>query len=148
MVKSCFSNSNIFNDQTPMTNDQSNPNNQMPKSKYDLEERTALFSENLIDFCKNIKHNTITTPLISQIVRSGTSIDANYCEADEASSKKDFINKICIAIKETKETKYWLRIIAHTVPEQKDIARMLWREAQELNLIFASIIRSSRGIGN
>lgn len=131
-----------------MTNDQSIPNDQMSKSNYDLEERTALFSEKLIDFCKNIKHNTITIPLISQIVRSGTSIGANYCEADEASSKKDFINKICIAKKETKETKYWLRIIAHTVPEQKDIARILWKEAQELNLIFASIIRSSRRIGN
>ena len=131
-----------------MTNDQSNPNDQMPKSNYDLEERTAIFSENLVDFCKSIKPSTITIPLISQIIRSGTSIGANYCEADEASSKKDFINKICIAKKETKETKYWLRIIAHTLPEQKDAARVLWKEAQELNLIFASIIRSSRGIGN
>ena len=138
----------MFNAQTPMTNDQSIPNDQMSKSNYDLEERTLLFSEKLIDFCKNIKHNTITIPLMSQIIRSGTSIGANYCEADEASSKKDFINKICIAKKETKETKYWLRIIAHTVPEQKDIARILWKEAQELNLIFASIIRSSRRIGN
>jgi len=137
-----------LNDQTPMTNDQSNPNDQMPKSNYDLEERTAVFSENLVDFCKSIKPSTITIPLISQIIRSGTSIGANYCEADEASSKKDFINKICIAKKETKETKYWLRIIAHTLPEQKDAARVLWKEAQELNLIFASIIRSSRGIGN
>ncbi len=129
-----------------MTNDQSSLNDQMPKNVYDLEERTALFSEKLVDFCKSIKHTTITIPLISQIIRSGTSIGANYYEADEASSKKDFINKICIAIKETKETKYWLRIIAHTVPEQKDIARILWREAQELNLIFASIIRSSRNV--
>jgi len=137
-----------LNDQTPMTNDQSNPNDQMPKSNYDLEERTAVFSENLVDFCKSIKPSTITIPLISQIIRSGTSIGANYCEADEASSKKDFINKICIAKKETKETKYWLRIIAHTLPEQKDAARVLWKEAQELNLIFVSIIRSSRGIGN
>lgn len=63
-------------------------------------------------------------------------------EADEASSKKDFINKICIAKKETKETKYWLRLVAYAIPEAKDTARKLWKEAQELNLIFAAIVRS------
>ena len=63
-------------------------------------------------------------------------------EADEASSKKDFINKICIAKKETKETRYWLRLIAYTAPEVKDETRKLWKEAQELNLIFAAIVRS------
>ncbi|MBU3924712.1 four helix bundle protein [Patescibacteria group bacterium] len=126
-----------------MTNDQPSPKSKNPKQKYDLEERTAEFAERIIDFSKKVPQNQITKPLINQIVRSGTSIGANYSEADEANSKKDFINKIAIAKKETKETKYWLRIIAYTLPELKDDARKIWKEAQELNLILAAIIRNS-----
>ncbi len=110
-------------------------------NKYNLNKRTINFSKNILDFCKNLNNNQITKPLILQLIRSATSIGANYMEADEACSKKDFINKIFISIKETKETKYWLEIIAHTVPEIKEQARYLWREAHELNLIFATIIR-------
>lgn len=127
-----------------MTNAQSNLKTPRPKQVFDLEERTTKFSEQVIDFCKNIPQTTITRPLISQLIRSTTSISANYCEADEASSKRDFIHKIFISKKETKETKHWLRLIAHTVPETKELSRTLWREAQELNLIFAAIIRSAR----
>jgi len=127
-----------------MTNDQLNPNSQNPK--YDLEERTIKFSKDIINFLKKIPQDTITKPLISQLVRAGTSIGANYCEADEANSKKDFINKIAIAKKETKETKYWLRLIAYTIPNPNVTpeARNLWKEAQELNLILAAIIRKSK----
>ncbi len=132
-----------------MTNDHSSPNAQMTTGirapGYDLEERTTRFSENLIDFCRQLPLSEITRPLINQIMRSGTSISANYCEADEASSKKDFINKISIAKKETKETKHWLRLIAHAVPAYADQARLLWKEAQEFNLIFAAIVRSAKG---
>lgn len=126
-----------------MTNDQPNPNSINPKQKYDLEERTVKFAEDIIDFLKKLSQNSITKPLINQLVRSGTSIGANYSEADEANSKKDFLNKIAIAKKETKETKYWLRIIAHTIPQYRDEIRSLWKEAQELNLILAAIIRNS-----
>ncbi len=125
-----------------MPNDQLNPKSKNPK--YDLEERTTKFSKDIIDFLRKIPENSITKPLISQIVRSGTSVGANYCEADEASSKKDFINKIAIAKKEVKETKYWLRLIVHTLPVFKDEARNLWKEAQELNLIFAAIMRKTK----
>ena len=127
-----------------MTNDQSNSNSQNPKQKYDLEERTINFSKDIIDFCKKLPQNSINRSLVSQLIRSGTSIEANYSEADEANSKKDFINKIAISKKETKETKYWLRLIAHTFPDSKQEARELWKEAQELNLILAAIIRSSQ----
>ena len=127
-----------------MTNDQSNPNSLNPK-KYDLEERTTKFSKNVIDFLRKISENPLTKPLVGQLVRSATSIGANYCEADEASSKKDFINKLCISKKETKETKYWLELIVHTVPHFKEEARILWKEAQELNLILATIIRKCKG---
>jgi len=126
-----------------MTNAQLSSDSQGPK-KYDLEDRTMKFSKDIIDLVRKIPENSVTKSLIGQIVRSGTSIGANYCEADEASSKKDFINKLCISKKETKETKYWLQLIAHTLPNFKDESRILWKEAQELNLILATIIRKCK----
>ena len=98
----------------------------------------------MIDFVKKLPLNSITKPMISQLIRAGTSIGANYMEADEANSRKDFVYKIVISKKETKETKYWLRLIVHTLPEFTLDARRLWKEAQELNLILAAIIRNSK----
>lgn len=109
--------------------------------KYDLEERTAGFGQKVIQFAKKIPVNEVTKPLISQLVRAGTSIGSNYCEADGASSKKDFMHKIGTCNKETKETKHWLRMIAVAAPELKVEARVLWKEAHELNLIFSSIVK-------
>ena len=116
---------------------------QPQKPEFDLEERTAVFGEAVIRFAKTISKNPVTTPLISQIVRSGTSIGANYCEADDAVSKKDFKNKIGTCRKEARETKLWLRMIAAAEPELKVEARQLWQEAKELHLIFAAIWRKS-----
>ena len=110
------------------------------KRVYDLEERTALFGENIIDFVKTLPINPINSELIRQIVKSGTSIGANYMEADVAESKKDFRHKIAICKKEAKETKHWLRMIAKANQERKDKCKELWSEAQELTLIFSSII--------
>ncbi len=107
--------------------------------KYDLEERTAKFGEDIIKFAQKISKNSITLPLISQLVRAGTSVGANYCEADDAESGKDFKHKIGICKKEARETKHWLRMIVIAEPELKDEARRLWKEAKELNLIFNSI---------
>src|SRR3972149_3804793 len=114
------------------------------KYEYDLEERTAKFGENIIKFAKKIPENSVTKPLIPQLIKAGTSIGANYCEADDAESRKDFNHKIGICKKESRETKYWLRMIVIAVPELKDEARKLWIEAKELNLIFNAIVRSSR----
>jgi len=108
--------------------------------KYDPEERTAIFAENIVSFRRSIQQDAISRPIISQLVRSGTSIGANYCEANGASSKKDFNNKIHICKKEAQETKYWIRIIAHNKQEIKEQARVLRREDQELTLIFGRII--------
>jgi four helix bundle protein len=112
----------------------------MNKSTFDLEERTAKFSTGIIDFCKHLQETTINKPLINQIIRSATSVGANYCEANGASSKLDFRNKIYICKKEAKETKYWLRMIATSNPETKEKAKELWKEAQELTLIFSKIV--------
>lgn len=112
-------------------------------TKYDLEERTAKFSEDIIDLCKKANKNVITMPIISQLIRSATSIGANYNEANGASSKKDFRNKIFICKKESKETKYWLRLLAKTEEELRGECKNLWKEAQELTLIFSKIASNS-----
>jgi len=110
------------------------------RNNYDLEERTAKFGEDIIGFCKSIKQDAVTRPIISQLIRSGTSIGANYMEANGASSKKDFKNKIFICKKEAQETKHWLRMIAKCVSERKEEIRELWKECQELTLIFGKIV--------
>ncbi len=107
---------------------------------FDLEERTGKFGEEIILFCKSIKQDIITKPIINQIIRSGTSVGANYCEANGASSKKDFRNKIYICKKEIQETKHWLKMMAVATPDKKVKARKLWQEAQELTLIFGKIV--------
>jgi four helix bundle protein len=119
---------------------------ELPKvqKKFDLEDRTLVFSQELIDFSRKLPKDPVSTPMISQLVRSGTSIGANCCEATEAGSKKDFINKITIAKKEAKETRYWLKLLYHAYPDQKVLIDKLLREAQELNLILAAIVRNSK----
>ncbi len=117
---------------------------QFSKNKYDLEERTAIFGEGIIKFCRAIRQDSIANPIISQLVRSATSIGANYMEANSASSKKDFRNKIFICKKEVQETKHWLRMLAQCLSDSKDEIRKLWQEAQELTLIFQKITSSLR----
>lgn len=123
-----------------MPNDKSITNDKC--QNYDLEERTARLGEEMILFARSVRKDTINLPLISQLVRSGTSIGANYCEADGAGSRKDFRNKISICKKEAKETKHWLRMIVQANPSLKNEARRLWKECQQLTLIFSAIINS------
>lgn len=118
--------------------------NLQTKKKYDLEERTAKFAENVIDLVKKIPLSPINRRIIEQVVGSGGSMGANYCEANEAESKKDFIHKIGICKKETKETKHWLRLLAKSNPEFIEEIRRLWKENQELLLIFSAIISSAK----
>ncbi len=118
--------------------------NQNDKNKYDLLERTAKFGESIIDFVGTLNDTSINRPLINQIVRSATSVGANYCEADCAESKKDFQHKIGICKKEAKETMHWLRMVAKANPLKSDDCRKLWRENHELCLIFSSIFINSK----
>ena len=111
---------------------------------YDLEERTARFGEAIIAFARKGPVEPVTEQLIGQLVRAGTSVGANYCEADDAGSKKEFRYRISVCKRESRESKYWLRMVATAVPSLKDEARTLWREAQELNLIFGAIHRSRK----
>ena len=112
--------------------------------KFDLEERIGKFGEEIIEFAQKIPKTPITLPLITQLIKASTSIGANYCEADCAETKKDFQHKLGICKKESKETRHWLRMVAKAVPELKDEARKHWKEANELNLIFSSIVNKSK----
>jgi four helix bundle protein len=109
---------------------------------YDLEERTVRFGEAVIDFAKTIPQNAVTTRLITHLVAAATSVGANYVEADDAVSKKEFLRNIGTCRKEARETKHFLRMIVRAVPEMKPPARSLWIKAKELHLIFSKIWRS------
>lgn len=119
------------------------------ENNYDLEERTLKFSKNLIDFLKVCPKNNITFPLIDQTLRAGTSIGANYREANGASSKKDFYNKIFICKKESKESLYWLELLGKTLDDEKLLKQCsaLWSESKEFILIFGKIV-SNRKVSN
>ena len=99
---------------------------EVPKRVYDLEERTAKFGEDIIKFCLRLPKNVITNPLINQLIKAGTSVGANYCEADDAESKADFKHKIGICKKESRESKHFLRMISIAVPTSKDESQVLW----------------------
>lgn len=123
-----------------MPNQTQNPNDK----KYDLEERTAKFGERVIDFVKTLEKNEVNRPLISQVIRSSTSIGANYMEADGAESGKDFKHKIALCKKEAKETRHWLRMVAKANSDKADKCRKLWQEVHELTLIFSSILKPKK----
>jgi len=106
---------------------------------YDLEERTALFGENIVKFSKKIPRDPTNNRLIDQLVGCASSVGANYCEANESVSKKDFRNSISRCKKEVKETKLFLRLVAASEPSLADQARVLYREATELQRILATM---------
>ena len=110
---------------------------------FDLAERTSLFGEAVIDFARRVPVDSVTSRLIPQLVGAGTSAGANYCEADDGVSKKDFRNRIGICKKEARETKFFVRMIVRAVPQLREEAKLVWQEAKELHLIFSKIFRSS-----
>lgn len=109
---------------------------------HDLEERTARFGEAVIRLCQGIKQDSISRPVVDQLVRSATSVGANYMEANAASSRVDFRNKIFICKKEAQETRHWLRMLSVCAPDSKEELRKLWQEDQELVMIFQKITSS------
>jgi four helix bundle protein len=131
----------------------SNPSRELPvvreesnghsngRHPFDLEERTQKFGEAIVKFCKRIPRDPTNDRLIGQLAGCGTSIGGNYCEADERVSKKDFRNVIGRCVKEAKETKYFLRMVAAAEPKLAAEARELFGEARQLHLIFAAIYR-------
>lgn len=117
--------------------------NEMKADAYDLEKRTALFGEAVIELCLELPPTPVASPLITQFVRSSTSIGANYCEADDAESKADFRHKISLCRKEARETQHWCRMLAKACEPRSTDLRALWKEARELHLIFARVVRTT-----
>jgi len=111
--------------------------------QYDLEERTLKFTQDIIAYCNKLPKAITNLEIIKQLIRSAGSVGANYIEANESLSKKDFIMRIKICRKEAKESRYWL-ILSQSLKEfEKEKARLL-TEATELMKIFGSILEKSK----
>jgi four helix bundle protein len=112
---------------------------------YDLEERTYQFAKDVAIFIKKIPKTTGNIEYSKKVIRSSGSVGANYIEANESLSKKDFNMRIKICRKEAKETSYWLRLLVETNDkDQSMIGEKLIRESDELKKIFSSIIEKSK----
>jgi four helix bundle protein len=115
------------------------------EKKFDLEERTLVFAKEVREFIKILPKSVAHVEDGKQLVRSSGSVGANYIEANEALSKKDFVMRIKIARKEAKESRYWLQLL--DVPESlSDRHSALEQEANELLMILSAIIKKSVGI--
>ena len=112
--------------------------------QYDLEDRTYEFARRVRGFVKRLPHTICNTEDVKQVVRSSGSVGANYIEANEALSKKDFLMRIRISRKESKETRYWLRLLDTQDDAALDAERnKLIQESTELMRIFGAILRKS-----
>ena len=118
-------------------------NSSITKHKFDLEERTLEFAKKVIKLCKRLPQNVINNELIGQLVDSSGSVGANYREANDALSKKDFSHRIKITRKEAKEAHYWLQLLIDPNPEFRDEIDILLIEALELKKIFSAIVDKS-----
>lgn len=117
----------------------------MTKIRYDLEERTYVFAKDVHIFCKGFTTSTASAEYVQQVIRSSSSVGANYIEANESLGKKDFLMRARICLKESKETGYWLKLLLSTniVPNKSEGLRLL-QESIELKKIFAAIIVKSQ----
>jgi four helix bundle protein len=115
-------------------------NEQLPKKKFDLEERTLEFAKRVVRLCKELPVNPVNDKLISQVIRSAGSVGANYREANDSLGEKDFLMRLKISRKEAKETHFWLELIIEANPSLKKRMENLFQESLELKKILSSII--------
>jgi len=111
---------------------------------YDLEERTLEFARGIIKLCQKLPQNTINFKLIGQLVDSSGSVGANYREANEKLSKKDFAHRMKITRKECKESTYWLELLKEANLKFTDEIDDFINESKELRNIFTSIIDKTK----
>ena len=117
---------------------------ELEKKQYDLEERTYQFAKDVRKFVKNLPKSIANTEDGRQVVKSSGSVGANYIEANESLSRKDFLMRIKISRKEAKETRYWLRLIDVQNKEDLDSSRReLLQEADELMNMFGTILKKT-----
>ena len=116
--------------------------NDINSKQYDLEERTLKFAKEVIHFVKGLPRSIANAEIAKQLIRSSSSIGANYIEANESLSKKDFLMRIKISRKESKESIYWLKLV-ETKDQEKDREALIG-EATELMKIFGSIAEKTK----
>ena len=139
-MKSQFTN---HNDQTIHKNNDQNKTEGMQPKPFNLEDRTLLFSKGIIQLCKKISHDVINVRLIGQLIDASGSVGANYREANEALSKKDFVYRLKITRKECKETSFWLELLKEANPNFTEEVHCFVEESKELRNIFTSIIQKA-----
>lgn len=110
--------------------------------EYSLAERTTQFSISVLVYLKKVKLDIFSKEIINQLARSALSVGANYAEANGASSKRDFRNKIHLCKKEVMESEYWLKVLASFDKENAEMNSKLLKEVHELSLIFTRIAKS------
>lgn len=115
----------------------------MQDKKYDLEDRTLKFAKDCIDLSKMFIKDTVNLELVSQLVRASSSVGANYREANDSTTKKEFFHRIGICRREAKESKYWLELLSHSNQKLSLKTDPLADEALQLARIFASIVKDS-----
>lgn len=108
-------------------------------NKYDLEERTLKFAKDCIDLCNQLCNDIINIELIKQLIKSSGSVDANYREANNSITKKDFYLRIKICRKEAKESNYWLQLLLHRNKKLSNNLEVLIDESLQVTRIFSSI---------
>lgn len=112
--------------------------------QYPLEDRLLEFGKRIIRMCQALPKNVINLPLINQVIRSGTSIGANYCEANETATTKDFKFKARISLKESKETIFWLNLIIEANPDFAERIKPLLSENHEFVKMFSSMLEKCK----
>lgn len=112
--------------------------------RYDLEDRTLKFAKEVTRFSKGLPRTIENMERIKQLVRSSGSVGANYIEANEALSKKDFVMRIKICRKEAKESIYWLKLVDTNPSDSEKERELLTQEATELMKIFGAILQKSK----
>ena len=115
-----------------------------PQKPYNIRHRCFHFAKEVMTFVRDCKYQRIHFSIFDQLIRSATSVGANVVEGGSGSTKKDFINFLCIALKSANETKYWLCLIRDTIEVNRGKLDELLKEADEISKIIAAIILSAK----
>ena len=129
--------------QIPNSKQTSSTNDRSTKPRFDLEERTLAFARRVVQLCRQVRQDAVNRELIGQLVRAAGSVGANYREANEALSAKDFVHRIKIARKEAKEALYWLQLLENAQHDANGEIEALEREAIELRSILSAIAKKA-----
>ena len=114
------------------------------KKRFDLEERTFKFARSVIDFVDTLPKTIINNELVKQVIRSSGSVGANYIEANESISKKDYTFRVKVCRKEAKESGYWLKLVEMNKGDLHKESEVLLQESVELMKIFGAIVSKSQ----